>query len=1044
MSLRQKLLLLTMLTSGIGVLLGCGAYLTFDLHDARVKTVAELESTANLVGTNAAAALAFDDALNGARLLEALRTHPDIRGAALYKPAGEFFASYLRADLNGKYLFPPAGNEPVVWAQDQLAVVRPIVLNDKMLGTIRIESDLKSLHKRRSLYLQLTATIAAGALFIVYFLTALLGRTVTRPILQLAGMARAVTEGNDYSQRAPLLAGREIRQLGADLNHMLEEISKRDAALVDARNQLELRVTERTFELEAQIAERQRAEVALRQSEDMFRTLSAVAPVGIVLLDVRGEFTYVNQNWQDMTELSSESAMRRGWLKVVHADDIDRVQLVRNAAIASGQGYAVSYRLQTAKGLIWVDSKSSVIKGKAGEAIGYVAVTQDVTQRQTVAENLRIAKEAAEAANRAKSEFLANMSHEIRTPMNGIIGMTELALDTELDQEQRNYLSMVKSSADALLGIVNDILDFSKIEAGRLELESAVFSLHACIEDALRPLALRAHEKGLELTWFVEPRVPEHLRGDATRLRQVLINLAGNAVKFTKAGNVSIYAELVSEREGSVTIQLTVADTGIGIPPEKHKQIFAAFSQADASTTREFGGTGLGLSISARLVELMGGHIGLESEPGKGAKFHFTAEFVAVAQRPAPAGSGPDSGLKGVRALIIDDDEINRHLLERLLTGWGMETCVAAGGKDALTAFEKYQQANTPFTLALVDKNMPELNGYQTIRRLRELPGGASVAVLILTSSPSAEDVPAHKALNIVQRITKPILREGLLEAMRSAVHGIAPRHAAGSDGVASSNRPLRILLAEDNAVNQKLAARLLEKMGHQVTVAHNGKEAVELTGRGDFELILMDIQMPLVSGIEATEMIRQAELGTARRIPIVALTANAMKGDQAKYLAAGMDGYVSKPIRAELLRDEIARVVRIGSAAAEPEERSIPMRKECKGLDRQELLSRVEHDEDLARELLGIFQSDAAAYRESLRAAVQSGDAAGTRSAAHAFKGMLANLAAGSAAAAAARLEEMAKAEKVDQFADGWKTFEGELEMVLAEVGQLLTEAHI
>ena len=677
-------------------MLGCGAYFLFDLHTSRVSAVEDLRSAADLIGTNAAAALAFDDASAGEKLLRALQTRPNIRGAALYRADGEFFASYLRPDQNGKYLFPGKPGKEVEWTSDKLIVIRPIYLNGKELGKILIESDLEDAHARTRLYMQMTVAIAAGVLLTIYFLTVILGRSVTAPIQKLAQTARNIAEQSDYSLRAPILSGRELRQLSADFNHMLDEISKRDTALVEARNQLECRVTERTRELEIEIGERERAEIALRQSEQMFRTLSAAAPVGIAQLDAAGKITYLNPAWEEMSGIPAKEGLLDGWRTAIHPDDLERLERTRNAAILQGSDYSMSYRFLSPRGVLWVDTVARGIKDKTGEHQGYVVVTQDVTERQIAAESMQRAKEAAEAANRAKSEFLANMSHEIRTPMNGIIGMTELALDTKLDPEQRNYLNMVKSSADALLGIINDILDFSKVEAGRLELEETIFSLPACIEEALWSVAVRAHEKGLEISWSMDDGVPEFLKGDAARLRQVLINLAGNAVKFTKAGRVSIRAAQVPAAAGNVNLRVTVADTGIGIAPEKHKEIFEAFSQADASTTREFGGTGLGLSISARLAKLMDGEISVDSEPGKGTQFHFTARFraIQVSEFPVTLPAGPT--LKGFRALAVDDNEVNRHLLQHLLSGWGMEVIVTASGGEAIEEFKKSETNGKP------------------------------------------------------------------------------------------------------------------------------------------------------------------------------------------------------------------------------------------------------------------------------------------------------------------------------------------------------------
>jgi len=1121
MSLRQRLLLLTMLTSGLGLLLGFGTYLLFDLHAAKIRTAEELSSTADLIGTNAVAALTFDDEANGQKLLYALQTRPNILGAALFQADGTLFSSYLRPGSDRNYVFPASRNNSVEWSS-KLAVVRNIVSNGQMIGHIRIESDLESFHQQTAFSVQMAAGIAAVLLFFVWMLTEVLGRSITGPIRLLAGTARSVAEQKTYTQRAPSLRGAEMRQLGQDFNHMLEEIAKRDIELVEARDTLEQRVAERTRDLNMEIGERERAEVALRQSEELFRTISAASPVGIflmdaerkcrfvnerwvemtgisieeasgdgwrraihpddravvserwvaqvqkgelyrsshrylsvsgnvveveslarplfdsvgavqgyvgvvqdvtnrkaseerlrrseemfrslcelaptgiVLLDPAGKVTYTNGAWLEMTGLTQEECLSDGWRMVIHSDDLDRVRKTRASAIERGQDYSMSYRLQNKeRGVVFVDTIAHSIKGKQGEHIGYVAVIQDVTTHQLAAEALRRAKEAAEAANKAKGDFLANMSHEIRTPMNGIIGMTELALDTQLSSEQRSYLCMVKSSADALLGIINDILDFSKIEAGKMALEKAAFSLPTCIEEALRPLAVRANQKSLELSWALDDGIPEYLKGDATRLRQVLINLAGNAVKFTNEGAVSVRVRRLPAPSGKIQLEFIVEDTGIGIPPKKHKEIFDAFSQADTSTTRQFGGTGLGLSISAQLVKLMGGEIWLESKSGIGTKFFFTVLLnVAASDEIPPLPQRPD--LKGSRALVVDDNELNLLLLEHLLPMWGLEITLADSGDAALQHFGKSQAGPAPFSVVLMDKNMPRMDGLETIELLRRMPGGDSVPVLLLTSSPVAEDVQDQERLRIFKRISKPILRSELREALQAAldVSASAAKSSAGSL-IPRARESLRILLAEDNAVNQKLASRLLEKMGHSVLVTANGKEALQRFSESDFDLILMDIQMPEMGGMEATETIRNREQATGRRIPIVAMTAHAMKGDREKCLAGGMDGYVSKPIRPVLLKEEIARVCSPHKLANTNPEAHMEKIGPKGSIDRTELLARVEQDEELAREVLAIFQDEVASYRNELQAAVEKKSASDTQKAAHAFKGMLANLAA-------------------------------------------------
>jgi PAS domain S-box-containing protein len=660
------------------------------------------------------------------------------------------------------------------------------------------------------------------------------------------------------------------------------------------------------FGLYSDISQRIKAETALKESEELFRTLSGAAPVGIFMDDGQGNCLYVNERWMEMTGLTAAEAMGQGWYAAVHPDDRERVHKEWIAATEARTLFDCGYRYVCKSGkVVRVDVIARAISASGGGSRGYIGVAQDVTEKYQAAERLLEAKEAAEAASRAKSEFLANMSHEIRTPMNGIIGMTELTLDTELAPEQREYLEMVKSSADALLGIINDILDFSKIEAGRLELECVPFSLVDTIDDALHPLALRAQQKRLELTWSIEGDVPELIHGDPTRLRQILINLVGNAVKFTKEGHVSVRAVRLDSQSGEIAIRFSVRDTGIGIPVEKHRQIFEAFSQADTSTTREFGGTGLGLSISARLVNLMGGEIGLRSTMEEGSEFFFTARFA-----------------------------------------------------------------------------------------------------------PAASDGATHSA----------------------------PRPVPESLRRATQRRSL--LLVEDNAVNQKLGMRMLEKMGHQVTLAVNGQQAVDAVQFRQFDLILMDIQMPVLSGIDATRAIREREKGTERRTPIIAMTAHAMAGDADKFLEAGMDSYISKPIQSGILRAEIDRLTQTQIIEGESKMSKEVHSSETTSINLNELLARVDNDRELLCDLLSIFKQEFPGYLQALQNAVERSDVAQVAGVSHTLKGMLSNLAVTKAAASISRLEQFARAGESLPLRKALAVFEQDVKGLLPEMESYLAEA--
>jgi PAS domain S-box-containing protein len=562
----------------------------------------------------------------------------------------------------------------------------------------------------------------------------------------------------------------------------------------------------------------------------------------------------------------------------------------------------------------WLLTTKVPFRDASGKIRGLVGLGRDITASKIVAEQLRGAKDEAEAASRAKSEFLANMSHEIRTPMNGILGMIGLALDSDLTVEQREYLGMVQVSAESLLAVLNDILDLSKIEAGKLELESIDFDVRDNLETAVKTFATAGHQKGLELACDIHPDVPARVSGDPARLREVVMNLVGNGIKFTERGEVSLEVcvdEAGSEDEGAVALRFTVRDTGIGIPEAKQKLVFQAFAQADGSSTRKHGGTGLGLTISSRLVELMGGRMWLDSEAGKGSQFHFTAQFgkAAIQSQTEPL---KDAHLGGIRVLVVDDHATNRRVFLETLRRWGMTPEAVGSGPEALTCLQQAYDLGNPFRLVLADVNMPDSDGFALVEKIRQSRDFSGVAVIMATSATIGRDVERCRHLGIAAHLTKPVRHSDLRAAILVGLGRGPSDHSAARihPGRRARRRNLRILVAEDNPVNQKLATRLLEKAGHMVVVAANGRQALGALESESFDLVLMDVQMPEMDGLDAAAAIREREQRTREHQPIIAMTAHAMKGDRERCLAAGMDGYVTKPIRPDDLWQAIEQFV--------------------------------------------------------------------------------------------------------------------------------------
>jgi PAS domain S-box-containing protein len=686
-----------------------------------------------------------------------------------------------------------------------------------------------------------------------------------------------------------------------------------------------------TFGISIDITKLKRIEEALNNSEALYHSLVETLPLHIFRKDLAGRFTFGNKLFCESLRKSPDQIVGKTDLDFYPPEQAGKYRADDHWVVRTGGVFEdIEEHRKSSGEMVYVQVLKTPVHDFQGQVVGTQGMFWDVTARKLAEQALRNSKEAAEAANRAKSEFLAMMSHEIRTPMNAILGMTNLLLEASLSHEQFEHLEIIKSSADGLLTVINDILDFSKIEAGKLDLEAIPFSLRDCLGEALTTLALRADEKGLELACAVAGDVPDLLVGDPVRLRQIVVNLAGNAIKFTDKGEVVVEVKRVSTDDTDHTdkkiggpaasssvvsvssvdeLSFSVRDTGIGIPPHQQEKIFQAFSQADGSTTRKYGGTGLGLAITARLVAMMGGQIALDSTVGHGSTFSFTARF-GVPQGsevpPVPAEAAP---LRGLHVLAVDDNATHRRILADLLGRWQMRAVVVDSGPPALEALEKARRTEDPFALVLIDAGMAEPDGFTLAERIQQEGQGNGPALVMLTSSAQPGTEARRRQVRLGACLSKPIKEADLGKALLRALgKSPAPEASARVPALArpETRRSLRILLAEDNPVNRKLAVRLLEKQGHGVTVAGNGREALATLEKEPFDLVLMDVQMPDMDGFEATAAIRQQEQATGAHLPIIAMTAYALKGDRERCLEAGMDAYVSKPINT----DELFRAI--------------------------------------------------------------------------------------------------------------------------------------
>lgn len=811
----------------------------------------------------------------------------------------------------------------------------------------------------------------------------------------------------------------------------MREIAAQTAELETTNEHVEQLVIERTAEL---AASEERARAIINLSSDAF-----------VAMNGAGQIVEWNRQAETTFGWSREEVLERKLSETIVPEQYREGHRAGLAQfLESGKGSILNKRIE----ITAVDRNGkefpvelTVSPIRFEREWLFSAFVRDITSRNAADAELRQAKDAAEAANQAKSEFLANMSHEIRTPLNGIVGMTELALDTPLTPGQREYLSTVKSCTDSLLTVINDILDFSKIEAGKLSMDRVSFDLPDLLGETCKTLGFRAHQKNLELALRVAPDVPKYLLGDPGRLRQVVVNLIGNAIKFTKEGEVVIDVQVSQKTEKDVCLHFTVEDTGIGIPPSKQRSIFKAFEQADNSTTRLYGGTGLGLAIASKIIALMGGEIWVESLVGHGTTFHFTARFemdFAAADKPQPA---EPVSLRDLRVLVVDDNATNRRILEEILRNWRMRPVLTANADEALAALDRAAAAGEAFPLVLLDAQMPEVDGFMLVERIKANPKIAGSMLMMLSSAAQLSDAQRCRQLGVSAYLTKPIKQSELLDTivlllcpgddLREQVRKIKADFAPAKKEDAPH---YQILLAEDNPVNQRVACGILEKHCHSVTAVENGAEALKALAMQRFDLVLMDLQMPEMDGFAATAAIREKEKTSGGHLPIVAMTARAMKGDRECCLAAGMDGYISKPVNPKELLSAIGGLLtkpRSSESSTagdhQPSENcdmnvndqnpasaagtSQAGQESSPAVDFEALLERVENDTTLLEEMIGLYLESSPRLVNEIESGVERQDAQAVQRSAHALKGALQNLSAGPSAEAALALEKMGRA---------------------------------
>ena len=1015
--IRRKLTIIIVLTSTVVLLLASAAFVTYEQTGFRRTMSRDLSITAEMIGFNSASALSFNDASSATDTLKALGAQPHIRAACIYDKTGKVFATYRHPEAAGVFTPPPAREASEQFNSDSLELFRKINLTGEVAGTIYLQSDLKEMRTRLERYAVIVSVIVLAAGFLAFLIASRLQRVISEPVHQLAEVVQRVGSAKDYLVRAVKQGDDELGRLIDGFNQMLEQIQTRDADLRKANDTLEERVAERTCQLQAEISERSRVADALSSSEGFLHSLLENLPIYIYRKDKAGRLTFCNSRFCTLLGKPMEDLLGKRDTELFPADLAEKYEADDQRVITTRQALELVEENQApGQPRAYMEVIKVPVFGPDDEVIGTQGMFFDITVRKQAEEALKAAKEAAESAARAKSEFLANMSHEIRTPMNGVIGMTGLLLESKLDRQQREFAETIRTSAENLLTIINDILDFSKIEAGKLMFELLDFDLVETVESTLDMMAERAQTKGVELINDLASDVPGWLRGDPGRLRQVLVNLISNAIKFTEKGEVVVRVTLEVEGPTRVTLRFEVVDTGIGIPLEVQERLFQAFSQADGSTTRKYGGTGLGLAISRQLVAMMNGQIGVRSEPGKGSTFWFTAQFdKQEGNQHRPEMNNRE--LFDVRVLVVDDNATNRQILRHQILAWKMQKGSAAEGGEALKILRASVATGTPFDVAIIDMQMPEMDGMALARLIKADPAIAKTRLIILTSLGHMLSTEELRSAGIGAYLVKPVKQSRLYNCIVNVMgvastEGKLAKTPAAIPAFSPDSRlaRARMLLAEDNIINQKVALAQLQKLGFTADAVANGAEALNALQQIPYDIIFMDCQMPEMDGYEASQAIRQLERAPctwATPVRIIAMTANAMQGDREKCLAAGMDDYVSKPIRMAELQAALERWkpavgtaeppvngtgARRGGTSLTAADEPVSSAVEAPPVQMDQLLEIYEGDLAMVRKLVALYIAEADEHLKSIESAIRTGSVTELGHLAHSFIGASTN----------------------------------------------------